>query len=509
MGNIKYLLGFFKKSWPKLVLKGIFVVMIMPLGFLEPMLNKYLFDLGIMEKNLKAFVIMLVLIAGLGIFSAVVEYFLSIFDQMIINDIRREILKRFLNAFFNKGSIDNADEGYLINRFYSEPMAVVISFLNQIFSILSTFLMLLSRFFAMLILSPIAIIFLLPFSIVSYIIGKKLQVHIENLSRNAAELEAKTRGVIGDVLTSWIPIKTFNLDNMILRKITRIFEDYLGLSFNTTKKMGMFDVSMRILSISLQTGFIIINAILVFVQRITFGDFMGFLTAFYPFLTYLRGFFEIFPEIIRTLSLSDRIREVEERSDIWVPEYSEIIELIDIHFSYNSTKVFEGLNLKILNGEKVLITGSNGSGKTTLLKIIAGFLKPYKGKVITYKRISYLPEKFPNIKIYEVKEALNNELFSNLLKDFSLDEEKSFKELSTGQKKKFLIALTLSRDADCYILDEPTEGISPEDKGKILNKIFDLTRGKTLIIVSHDNVVLENKTFTRVINLDKVRRIAG
>jgi ATP-binding cassette subfamily F protein 3 len=71
-----------------------------------------------------------------------------------------------------------------------------------------------------------------------------------------------------------------------------------------------------------------------------------------------------------------------------------IVTLVDIHKSFGSEVVFEGLNQRFYPGEKVGLIGPNGSGKTTLLKLILGASEPDVGKVINRKglRIGYLPQ---------------------------------------------------------------------------------------------------------------------
>ena len=68
------------------------------------------------------------------------------------------------------------------------------------------------------------------------------------------------------------------------------------------------------------------------------------------------------------------------------------IKVEDLSFSFDSIKIFEGVNLQVEKGEFIGIMGPNGGGKTTLLKLLMGFLKPVRGKVAVTGTIGYVPQ---------------------------------------------------------------------------------------------------------------------
>jgi len=61
-------------------------------------------------------------------------------------------------------------------------------------------------------------------------------------------------------------------------------------------------------------------------------------------------------------------------------------------------------------------------------------------------------------------------------------------DLSAGQKARLALALALSKDADLYIFDEPLANLDTESKEYFLNKILEKTKGKSLILISHEKV---------------------
>jgi len=70
----------------------------------------------------------------------------------------------------------------------------------------------------------------------------------------------------------------------------------------------------------------------------------------------------------------------------------EIVKTVNIEHGYNGRIVLKNINLSIKQGDLVLIYGLNGTGKLHLLKILAGYLKPKKGRVERKGRILYIPQ---------------------------------------------------------------------------------------------------------------------
>ncbi len=193
-----------------------------------------------------------------------------------------------------------------------------------------------------------------------------------------------------------------------------------------------------------------------------------------------------------------------------------MIELNDVHFSYDNVPVLNGINLKIAEGEIVAIVGANGSGKTTLLKHMNGILKPSSGSVMVFDmdtrkvKVSELSKKvglvlqnpdyqlFAGSVVEEVSFALKNFGFSKdeidarvkkVLDKFGLYEYRSRPPLSLsgGEKKRLCIATVMAWEPEIIMLDEPTVGQDAKNKKNLLETIKGLSAsGKTVIISTHD-----------------------
>lgn len=236
------------------------------------------------------------------------------------------------------------------------------------------------------------------------------------------------------------------------------------------------------------------------------------------------------------------------------------LEIKDLSFKYQVTPIFESAEMRLFEGEHMVLLGENGSGKTTLLKLLIKELTPDKGTVSWAGRLelgyldqyaslnqeqtvfSYLVEVYDDlfkeearmIKLYEdianqnstniekdldiaqsIQDHLLNSDFyriksslSNIINGLGMEMDilnKPIKILSSGMREKIILGKCLLKESDCLILDEPTNFLDVahiEWLTKFL-KSYD----KTFIVVSHDekfvseicNVVIaiENKKLVR------------
>lgn len=135
--------------------------------------------------------------------------------------------------------------------------------------------------------------------------------------------------------------------------------------------------------------------------------------------------------------------------------------------------------------------GKNGAGKSTTLKTILNMVHPDSGTVRMFGKDYYINEKeckeqigvvFGGIDFYPLKKlssitAVTKRFYANwddedyrkYIKLFSLNESKQFKELSSGMKVKYLLALALSHHAQLLILDEPTSRLDPVSRDELLH----------------------------------------
>lgn len=184
-----------------------------------------------------------------------------------------------------------------------------------------------------------------------------------------------------------------------------------------------------------------------------------------------------------------------------------LISCENLSFYYGKEKILNGIDFEVDFGDVIGIAGQNGCGKSSLLNIIDSKYK-----------CSYLRSNMPfyndltgydNLKYFCLLNRVSFSKISDLVKLVGLDNilNKKYGSYSLGNKQKLAIVLTLLRDADIYLFDEPLNGLDPF---AIINfrTVIDYLKSlnKTIIIVSH--IISEFSYYCNKIWVVKDGRIA-
>ena len=195
----------------------------------------------------------------------------------------------------------------------------------------------------------------------------------------------------------------------------------------------------------------------------------------------------------------------------------------NIHFSYDNKKnIYNNFSIEIKPNIKTAILGKSGSGKSTLMKLLLGFYSVNKGEILIdnininnysldtlRKNISYVNQNttlFNNSILYNIQYGNNSseETIKNLINnlniwsffkhlDYNLNKTvgTNGSNLSGGQKQIILILRALlNNNSKVIIMDEPTSALDSKNK-KIFIDILSNIKNKTIIIVTHDDKLIE------------------
>lgn len=204
-----------------------------------------------------------------------------------------------------------------------------------------------------------------------------------------------------------------------------------------------------------------------------------------------------------------------------------MIDVSDLHISFDSRDVLKGVNLEVNAGETLVLMGRNGSGKSVLLKIVAGLINGYSGTVKIngndLKEI-HSPEGFSKsqtaIKIayvfqkgglFDSMSVFDNTAFGLRRLGFSEDEilarvgavldrvglkgseYKLPSEISGGMQKRAGLARAICIDPEIILYDDPSAGLDPILSDSIADLIIDIKKDSntTAVAVTHDLAVAE------------------
>jgi len=212
-----------------------------------------------------------------------------------------------------------------------------------------------------------------------------------------------------------------------------------------------------------------------------------------------------------------------------------VLEINNLSFQYmKSIKVLEDISISFKRKELAIIAGPNGSGKTTLIKHLNGFLTPSEGivKVFGYQVSSknrreiqklvgvvfqnpdeqiFFPKVYDDVAFGPRNMHLSSKevdlRVKTALQDVqieSLSERITF-NLSFGEKKRLALAGILAMKPKIIVLDEPTIGIDPWSKPRLIDIITGLKQNHTVIVISHDFDLM--KRADRILLLKKGRLI--
>ena len=197
------------------------------------------------------------------------------------------------------------------------------------------------------------------------------------------------------------------------------------------------------------------------------------------------------------------LKNIEKKEDLKVHPLRfhalQLLSLSDIGVRYDERNIFQDLNLTLNRGDRLALVGGNGTGKSSILKLLCGEPIPYSGTVQIGSGlvISYVPQDatFLTGKLddFATLSSIDLTLFKTILRklDFSREQfEKDMSSYSAGQKKKVLLARSLSEKAHLYVWDEPLNYIDVLSRMQIEELL--LGYQPTMIFVEHDVTFVEN-----------------
>jgi len=189
-----------------------------------------------------------------------------------------------------------------------------------------------------------------------------------------------------------------------------------------------------------------------------------------------------------------------------------LIEVKSLDKKFGTIHAVKNLSFSVKKGEVLGFLGPNGAGKSTTMKMITGFLEPTSGTVsvcghdvleepiAVKEKIGYLPEGAPAYGEMTVKNFLDfiadirgfkgkekQDRVDSIIKKINLEtvRNQTIDTLSKGFKRRVGIAQALLHDPEVLIMDEPTDGLDPNQKHEVRMLINEMAEHKAIIISTH------------------------
>ena len=201
----------------------------------------------------------------------------------------------------------------------------------------------------------------------------------------------------------------------------------------------------------------------------------------------------------------------------------------DTSFSYKDYTIFDSINLMVSKGEFICLVGANGSGKSTLLRLIFGDIKPRSGEIFIedsnkqkirniVQNVSYLPSNISNPLYLSVNELLRLARYKKGTKfqwNLSSEDQKiieysvgkcqieklldrTFTQLSSGERQRVWVAFSLVQNKEFLILDESLSNLDYPTREFFFNMLKQISKdNKGILLVTHD-LEMANKFSERI-----------
>ena len=189
-----------------------------------------------------------------------------------------------------------------------------------------------------------------------------------------------------------------------------------------------------------------------------------------------------------------------------------MIEVVEISRNFGKFQAVSNVSFQVQKSEVLGFLGPNGAGKSTTMKMLTGYLQPSSGDALicghsvtkqslkARSKIGYLPESAPSYGEMQVEEFLRfagkvrgltgeklNSQIEKVLEDTSLQtvRKQLIETLSKGYRQRTCLAQSLLHDPPVLLLDEPTDGLDPNQKYEVRKLISQLKEDRTILVSTH------------------------
>ncbi|UTY60538.1 ABC transporter ATP-binding protein [Massilia sp. erpn] len=455
---------------------------------IHPLLVKEIFDGVNQGTDLNRFIALVFFYLLLGIVLNVIGYYLSLWQMRVDNRIIADISNRLLQAYYRKdyGDVLRDGSGYYLARIRSDVKDGLVPMLILVRRATVSAVMFVGLVSVLIILSWQAFLILVVLIPIATWVSTKVSKKIRSLTLIERDNEATLMGILTKSVDAFKMVRTYMMVPQTLDKFNKTMDETLESGYQKQRVIRRLQTASDLTMSVSDACSIFVGSLLVLKKQMTIGAYFSFMNAFWRAATTLINIFSLSADLHALGAIVKRLTSfIDEHNALPYQKSGSGVSASGISYSYANNKVISDFSIHVGPKKRLLIVGDNGTGKTTLANMLSGYLSPSSGKLELPQQISAatLPVLFPPIKVRDL------EIKEELFKQFVIDKPDILDaypdQLSAGQQQKVSLALSLSKDADLYVLDEPLANLDMASREIAMAAIWERTNNKILIMIMH------------------------
>jgi len=460
-----------------------------------------------------------------NLFRYLVEVIAAIVKAQVISNLRNTLFDRLMNLHI--GYYTEERKGNIMSKVTSDVQEVEASVVSSLKAIIKEPIMIIAYFTMLFFISAkltLITILILPISgfIISFI-AKKLK----RKARQSQETLGRISDILEETLGGMRIVKAFNAVEFSKGRFGTQVNNYARFNISMRKRFALASPISEFLGVGVVAVILLIGGSMILEgnSSLEAESFITFIALFSQVLNPAKSLSNAFSNIQRGLASADRIFSiVDTQPDIKnspnataLKKFDTGIEVKNLSFGYQQTKVLKNINITINKGEMVALVGPSGGGKSTLADLIPRFYDADNGEIlidgrsvkdykidslrakmgiVSQESILFNDTVFNNIAfgkpettydevIAAAKIANAHEFIEQMDNGYDSIVGDRGTKLSGGQKQRISIARAILKNPEILILDEATSALDSESEKLVQEALSNLMKNRTSIVIAH------------------------